>query len=249
MTSKFHPTAAAALALLCAAVFAPAQNKVTQRPEEKSAPEAAAPRQPAAGPERKGAGEADSARYFYEFEQPDFLVSRVRVEHDAAGRGTITFERKSDTEPLVEPLELSAEALRRVSGHWAALNFLDSNAVYQTERQYPHMGTVRLRMRRGVRERTAEFNHSADPDAAALASEYRRAADQAIFVFEIRLAQESQPLEAPKLLSRLEAMVARKWLSDARQLLPLLRELSTDERLPLIARNHAGRLLKKLEKE
>ena len=32
------------------------------------------------------------------------------------------------------------------------------------------------------------------------------------------------------------------------QLIPLIRDLSTDERLPLMARNHAGRILKKLEK-
>jgi hypothetical protein len=32
-------------------------------------------------------------------------------------------------------------------------------------------------------------------------------------------------------------------------MLPLLKELSNDERIPLIARNHAGRLVKQLEKE
>ena len=35
--------------------------------------------------------------------------------------------------------------------------------------------------------------------------------------------------------------------SDPQQLLPLLQDISTDEHLPLIARNHALRLIKKLE--
>ena len=65
---------------------------------------------------------------------------------------------------------------------------------------------------------------------------------------EIKLAVEMQPLEAPKLMSKLEPLLRLNLISDPKQLAPLIRTLSTDERLPLIARNHAGRLLKKIEK-
>ena len=58
-----------------------------------------------------------------------------------------------------------------------------------------------------------------------------------------------QPLEAPKLMNKLETLLRLNQISDPKQLAPLIRTLSTDERLPLIARNHAVRLLKKLEKE
>ena len=69
-----------------------------------------------------------------------------------------------------------------------------------------------------------------------------------MLVFELGVALENQPLEMPKLLGRFERLVEIGGLSDPQQLIPLLRELGEDERVPLVARNHAGRLLKKLQK-
>jgi hypothetical protein len=46
----------------------------------------------------------------------------------------------------------------------------------------------------------------------------------------------------------MEMLLTRNDLSDPYQLVPLLNELKTDERIPLIARNHADRILKKIEK-
>lgn len=232
----------AALAVPGAAICATAQNKVSTRPEGQSA----AP--PSTEPKKASAGGHEAARYYYEFRQPDFVVSRVEIVHDERGRGTIHFERRGDAEAITEPLEVSADALARINGHYEALRFLDSEAVYQGKREYPSYGKTTLRLRRGERERTAEFNYPADPNAMALMQEYRRLGEQAVFVFEIKLAVESQPLEAPKLMSKLETLLRLNYLSDPKQLVPLVRELSTDERLPLIARNHALRLLKKLEK-
>ncbi len=153
-----------------------------------------------------------------------------------------------DTEQLTEPFELSPAALARIRAKWEALGFLESGASYQGERTYPSAGRTRLTARRGGREHTTEFNYSQNADAQGLAQEYRRASEQALFVFEIKVALESQPLETPKLISRLESLIERDYLSDRRQLLPLVRELSEDERVPLVGRNNAARILKKLEK-
>jgi hypothetical protein len=43
-------------------------------------------------------------------------------------------------------------------------------------------------------------------------------------------------------------MVIRKELSDPLQLVPLLEDLANDEHIPLMARNHATRILKKIQK-
>lgn len=240
----------AALSIWGAALRAPAQSRQPQkaaaRPEPQNKTNARAEATPA-GPAAKA--DPSAPLYVYEFEHPDFVVYFVHIEHDDAGRGHIRFERRSDVEQLTEPFELSPAALARVREHWVALNFLDSDAQYQGERHYPSYGKSRLRMRQGGRERTAEFNYANDPHALALADEYRRAADQAVFVFELKVALESQPLETPKLIGRLDHLIDRKMLSDSRQLLPLVRELSTDERVPLVGRNHAARILKKLEKQ
>lgn len=233
----------AALVLLGAAIFTCAQN-TPSRKQNNRPPELA----PAVATAVDNRGKVEPVRYSYEFLQPQFYLHHIVIEHDSEGRGQVVVERRGDSAPIVEPLELSATALGRISSLWQALRFLDSNQNYQTEKQFPHLGTVRLRMEQGTRGRTTEFNWTSNRDAFALANEYRRVADQAMFIFDISVARENRPLDAPKLMDQLETLVTRDGLSDAQQLIPLLRELSTDERIPLIARNHAGRLLKKIQK-
>jgi hypothetical protein len=233
----------AAFVILSAAVFGVAQqpsgNKQNARPEVTA---------PASPPVTARETEKSSARYFYEFTQPQFYVRHIEIEHDADGRGRITFERLNEEIPITEPFELSQAAMSRISGLWQSLGFLDSQENYQSERQYPHLGTMRLRMEQESRKRTAEFNWTNNKVAAALVEEYRRAADQAILVFEISVARESQPLNGPNLMDQIESLLRRNALSDPQQLIPLLNDISTDEHLPLIARNHALRLIKQIEK-
>jgi hypothetical protein len=187
-------------------------------------------------------------KYTYEFSQPKFYVKHIVLEHDANGRGTITFERLNEDVPVTEPIELSADALARISAAWQALQFLDSNTDYQSNKQFPHLGTMRIGMERGDRKRVAEFNWTNNRDASTLVDEYRKAADQAIWVFDIAIARENQPLNAPKLMEAMESMLKRNAVSDPRQLLKLLQDISTDEHVPLIARNHALRLIKQIQK-
>lgn len=170
------------------------------------------------------------------------------IEHDAEGRGRITFERMRQDTPIVEPLEFSATTLERLSGLWRSLNFLESTEDYQSDKQFPHLGTMRVTMDQEGKKRTAEFNWSKNKDAFDLVTEYRRIADQAILVFDISVARETQPLNGPKLMEEIEQQLKRNGLTDAKQLLPLLRDITSDEHLPLIARNHATRLIKKIEK-
>jgi hypothetical protein len=106
---------------------------------------------------------------------------------------------------------------------------------------------MRLKMEQGSLKRTAEFNWTNNKDALELANEYRRVADQAILVFDISIARETQPLNTPKLMDEFELHLRLNGLSDPQQLVPLLTDLSTDEHLPLITRNHALRLIKKIE--
>jgi hypothetical protein len=223
-------------------------KKVSQRPEDAKGTEEV-PASVRAGIPAKPKEDPNAGRYVYEFKQPDFFVYFIHIEHDDKGRGQIRFERRSDTEQITEPFELSAAALARVRAHWEALGFLDSQANYQGERTYPSMGQTKLNMRRGGRERTAEFNYSQDKDAQGLAEEYRKAAEQSVVVFELQVARESQPLETPKLINKLDALIDRDYISDRQQLVPLIRELTEDERVPLVGRNHATRILKKLEKQ
>jgi hypothetical protein len=190
----------------------------------------------------------DPVKYTYEFTQPKFYVKHIVLEHDANGRGTVTFERLNEDVSVSEPIALSAAALARITAAWPALQFLDSTADYQSDKQFPHLGTMRIGMERGDRKRVAEFNWTGNDYASTLVNEYRKAADQAILIFDISIARQNQPLNSPKLMEGMESLLNRNALSDPQQLLPLLKELSTDERIPLIARNHALRLIKKIQK-
>ena len=190
----------------------------------------------------------EAVKYTYEFSQPKFVVSHIAIEHDANGRGTVTFERMNESTPVVEPLELSSTALERIRASWQALQFLESETNYQADKQFPHLGTMKIGMQRGDRKRVAEFNWTNNADASTLVAEYRKAADQAILIFDISVARQNQPLGVPKLMEVMESLLKRDGLSDPRQLLKLLEDLTTDEHVPLIARNHAQRLIKKIQK-
>lgn len=192
--------------------------------------------------------ENDSRHYTWEFAQPEFVVKHIVVEHDAVGHGKVSFDRKAEEETITEPIELSPSVLKKLEDLWTALRFLDSKENYQAAKNFAHLGTYKLALKDGSRERTTEFNWSDNSDAWNLAQEYRRIADQAILLFDINIAREMQPLNTPGLLTQMESMYSRNALADPKQLVPLLKELRTDERVPLIARNHAERLLKKFEK-
>lgn len=240
---KYLKSISAAFVLLGAAVFG-----VAQQPEgtkHNARPEVATP---TPAPVRTVNQDSNSTNFTYEFTQPEFYVRRITIEHDADGRGRLTFERMRQETPVVEPLEFSTTTLARVSGLWRSLNFLESKEDYQSEKQFPHLGSMRLTMDQKGSERTAEFNWSKNKDAFDLVSEYRRIADQAILLFDISVARETRPLDAPKLMEELESLFKRNALTDPKQLLPLLRDITSDEHLPLIARNHAARLIKKIEK-
>ncbi len=231
----------ACLLLINAVSFAiVAQDKRNGRPEAQPSPSAEIPKESPKPPA--------TIKYTYEFNQPNFVISHVVLEHDSSGRGNVTFVQRTET-PIEEPIQLSSAALTRILGFWRELRFLDSNENYQAAKNFAHLGVYKVGMDDGQRRRTAEYNWSDNKAAWALANEYRRAADQAIWVFDMKLAREMQPLNAPSLLTDLESRLTRNDLSDPQQLVPLLIELKTDEHIPLIARNHADRILKKIEKQ
>ncbi|MGH9905248.1 MAG: hypothetical protein ACRD8U_06635 [Pyrinomonadaceae bacterium] len=244
------PLLPAVLVILSAAIFASAKLDAEQSQDSKPTtkhnvrPIESTPKPPSG----RSKTDADSATYTYEFTQPEFLIRHIVIEHDADGRGKITFERKNEEIPIIESVEISPAALARISERWQALRFLESETNYQASKQFPHLGAMRIGIVQGSRRRTAEFNWTNNDDAFALITEYRRVADQAVFIFDLSVARENQPLNSPKLMEHLESMLKRNWLSDPQQLIPLLRDVSTDEHLPLIARNHALRLIKKIEK-
>ena len=186
--------------------------------------------------------------YFYEFAQPKFYVTKVFIEHDETGKGKITFMKSDYEEPVSDPIQLSPATLEKIKTAFLALNFLDSAENYQDEkRNYSHLGEIKLKMKKGGRERIAGFNWTENEDAKFLMNEYRRIANQYVWIFDINLARQNQPLNAPGLLDTLDGYLRRNEISDPPQMIPFLQKLTNDERIPLIARNHATRLISEIE--
>ena len=186
--------------------------------------------------------------YFYEFAQPDFLISQIHIEFDENGKGQISFMKKNFDELITDPIQVSVAALTRIKNAVEALNFFDSDENYQYEKDYSHLGNIKIKIKKDGRERETKFNYTTNQDAKLLADEYRKIGQQFMWIFDINLARENQPLEAPRLLNALDSLIRRNEISDAGQMIYFLKELSDDERIPLISRNHAAKLTKNIEK-
>ena len=219
-----------------------APTKKNGRPDERLQTSAGNPQN------ESDANMGSKSVYYYEFSQPDFVVQKIIIEHDGSGAGKISFVKRGYGDTVTDPIQVSAAALERINNAFTALNFLDSNENYQFEKDYSHLGTSTYRLKRDGRERTVVFNWTANKDAKALADEYRKIGNQFIWIFDITLSRENQPLEAPKLLISLDSLIKRNEISDPSQMVALLKGLTDDERIPLIARNHAGKLARQIEK-
>ena len=202
-----------------------------------------------AGTEYERVSKKQNLPYYYEFVQPDFTVGKIVIEHDETGAGSISFIKRSSKEEFSDPLSVSKAALDRINAAYATLDFLNSRENYQFEKDYSHLGTVTLRLRKSGQERLAAFNWTENKAARTLSDEYRKLGNQFIWMFDITVARENQPLDAPKLMESLDSMIKRNEISDPIQLLPFLRELADDERIPLMARNRAGKIIAQTEKQ
>src|ERR1043165_214903 len=103
------------------------QTKTNQRPNQAV---------PSVAPTPVSHNSSDPVKYTYEFTQPKFYVKHIVLEHDANGRGTVTFERLNEDTPVTEPIALSYAALQRITTAWQALQFLDSDTDYQSSKQF-----------------------------------------------------------------------------------------------------------------
>lgn len=186
--------------------------------------------------------------YGYEFTQPDFINSRIVIEHDDGGKGTIKFQRRGHPELFSEPLAVSETALAKLRAAFADLKFLDSTENYQHEKDFSNMGNSRITLANGEKSRSVTINYTVNKNAKVLLDEYRKISNQALWIFDVTIARENQPLDGPSQMAALEGLLKRNEISDPLQLLPFLRELADDERLPLIARNHATRIIQQIEK-
>lgn len=186
--------------------------------------------------------------YVYEFTRPGFIYEKIVIRHGEDGKGTISFLKDGFEETLTDPVHLSAVTMTKIDNVLNELKFLDSDDEYQHERDFSHLGNITYKLNRSGKERTVKFNWTDNKSAKMLMDEYRRISNEYTWRFEIMVARENQPLLTPGMMDGIDAYIRRNEVSDPVNLVPFLTELSNDERLPLMARNRAAKLIKQINK-
>lgn len=193
----------------------------------------------------QSAAPAESYRYL--FENDRFTVPVQEVVVDGSGHGSYRY-KKRDMEEMTLEFTVSPRVLGEIRALFGESGFLGSTENYQHRKDFSHLGTMTLTMREGERVRTTTFNYTDHQKMMQIVQIFRGLAVQESRIFEIETIRESDPISTPAQLRLLETELRSKSVADPGRFRPLLTELLSDESVPLIARNHARRLLAMIDK-
>ncbi len=192
-------------------------------------------------------GKASPIRFYYLFENERFTTPRQEVEFDGSGHGTFRFKRK-DTDEIVNDLDVSPALMAQIQSLFSELNFLSSSEDYQHKRDFSHLGTVTITMARDGKERTVKFNYTDHSAMTKLREIFQNITIQETRAFEMETVRSNDPISTPAQLRMLESELRSKHIADPDRFVPILKDIRLDEGVPLIARNHAERLLQSIKK-
>jgi hypothetical protein len=188
-------------------------------------------------------------RYGYKFEGPRFTLSLIEVDVAADGSGEVRFKRGESDEIIKLEFKLIPETLARIRQLYRGSQFLSSTEDYQSKKDFSHLGWKTLYARQGDQQREVRFNYTHNEAIEELAAIFRAIATQEMHLFDMDTAAQYQPLDLPDQLISLENDLRLKNIAEPERMLKALRELAGNDSLPLIARNHAGRIIAAIEKK
>jgi hypothetical protein len=186
--------------------------------------------------------------YSYRFENPRFDLRVIEIDLNSNGTGELRFTRGTSDEVLDCKVKLMPATIARISSLFEASGFLDSDTVYQDKKDFAHMGWITLGARQGTRERKTKFNFTTNIHIKTLEEIFRAIASQEISLFDIENAERYQPLDLPKQLETLENDLRLMRIAEPERLLATLNEIAGDDIQPLIARNHARKIIENIKK-
>ena len=198
-------------------------------------------------PTSPGRGGAAGAHFRYLFENPRFTTPVQELEFDGSGQGRFRFKRK-DSDEVVNNLSVSPEVLTQIQLLFDDMNFLGSSEDYQHKKDFSHLGNMTITYSRDGKERTVKFNYTDNPNMSRLSDIFRNLVTQETRIFELEAVLANDPISAPAQLRILESELKSKRVADPHRFDPILKNIKLDEGVPLIARNHADRLLALISK-
>src|SRR5262252_10559781 len=187
------------------------------------------------------------AHYRYLFENPRFTTPVQELEFDGSGQGKFRFKRK-DSDEVVNKLTVSPDVLSQIQLLLDDMNFLASDEDYKHKKDFSHLGNMTISYSRGGKERTVKFNYTDNKSMSLLSDIFRNIVTQETRVFELEAVVANDPISAPAQLRMLESELKSKRVADPHRFDPILKNIKLDEGVPLIARNHADRLLQMISK-
>jgi hypothetical protein len=188
-----------------------------------------------------------ATRFYFLFENTRFTTPLQEIEFDGDGQGRFRFKRK-DQDEIVNKLVISASLRDQIQSLFSELNFLASNEDYQHKKDFSHLGTITIGLARGGKERTVKFNYTTNSALSQLRDIFQNIATQETRIFEMETVRANDPISMPAQLRILEGELHSKHIADPQRFVPMLQDLKLDESVPLIARNHAERLLQTIKK-
>ena len=187
------------------------------------------------------------ASYRYYFTNERFVIPYQEVLIDGWGEAHYRFKKRDHDEVILD-FTVSKRVLTEIRQLLDQLSFLGSSESYQHKKDFSHLGTMTLTVKQGGREREVVFNYTDNQHVNSLIQIFRGLAVQENRIFEIGLTRSTDPISMPAQLRILENDLKSRNVADPPRFNPILTELRGDESIPLIARNHADRLLQMIDR-
>jgi len=184
----------------------------------------------------------------YKFENVRFYIRVIEIDLDTNGRGEVRFTRGESDEVLDCKVKLLPATIARIKKLVDLSGLLATDTEYQDKKDFSHMGWITLGARRGERERKTRFNFTTNAYIKELEEIFRGIATQEMSLFDIDNAERYQPLDLPKQLETLENDLRLARIAEPERVLVALNEIASDDSQPLIARNHAKRIIEAIKK-
>lgn len=195
-----------------------------------------------------GAPAAGEMSFSYKFENPRFHLRVIEIDLAPTGAGELRFTRGESDEVLDCKVKLLPATIARIRNLFEVSDFLGSKTEYQGKTDMKHLGWITLGAKQGARERKVRFNFTINAQIEELEKIFRGIATQEISLFDIENAERYQPLDLPKQLEVLERDLRLEWIAEPERVLAALNEMVGDDTQPLIARNHAKRIIEAIKK-
>jgi hypothetical protein len=195
-------------------------------------------------------GRAEAQPSFgYKFENTRFYIPLIEVDLAPDGSGELRFKRGESDEIIDLKLKILPSTLERIRQLYSETGFLTSKEGYQSKKDFSNLGWRTLSAQSGDLKREARFNYTDNRLIKELYEIFHAIATQQMHLFDLDIAEQYQPLDLPTQLHVLERDLELERVAEPEQMLTALRNINSNDSLPLIARNQAKRIAENIEKK